>query len=155
VVLPAAKPVTNSLGKPTRCRVIPGRPALLGGGGPRPSRTAPLGMTKTPTLRVSADMLVSHRACAGGSSFRLPPGKHLPAIPGRPGTPPRCHRRAAKAQPQALLLRHPKIAAVVRGEWSPQPRVTQSHSIFNSNKQYIYVHTVTLIVVFFRSAVTE
>jgi hypothetical protein len=39
--------------------------------------------------------------------------------------------------PQALLLRHSKIAAVVRGEWSPQPRVTQSHSIFNSNKQYI------------------
>jgi len=32
---------------------------------------------------------------------------------------------------------HSKIAAVVRGEWSPQPRVTQSHSIFNSNKQYI------------------
>jgi hypothetical protein len=28
--------------------------------------------------------------------------------------------------------------AVVRGEWSPQPRdVTQSHSIFNSNEQYI------------------
>jgi hypothetical protein len=38
--------------------------------------------------------------------------------------------------PQALLLRHFKIAAVVRGEWSPQPRVTQSHSILNSNKQY-------------------
>jgi len=38
-------------GKPTRCRVIPGRPALLGWRGrPRPSRTAPLGMTKTPTL---------------------------------------------------------------------------------------------------------
>jgi hypothetical protein len=47
-------------GKPTRCRVIPGRPALLDWRGrPRPSRTAPLGMTKTPTLRVSADMLVS------------------------------------------------------------------------------------------------
>ena len=42
------------------------------------------------------------------------------------------------APPQALLLRHSKIAAVVRGEWSPHPRVTQSHSIFNSNKQYIY-----------------
>jgi len=38
---------------------------------------------------------------------------------------------------EALLLRHSKIAAVVRGEWSPQPRVTQSHSIFNSNKQNI------------------
>jgi len=38
-------------GKPTRCRVIPGRPELLGWrGSPRPSRTAPLGMTKTPTL---------------------------------------------------------------------------------------------------------
>jgi hypothetical protein len=35
---------------------------------------------------------------------------------------------------QALLLRHSKIEAVVRGEWSLQPRVTQSHSIFNSNK---------------------
>jgi len=35
--------------------VIPGRPALLGWRGrPRPSRTAPLGMTKTPTLQVSA-----------------------------------------------------------------------------------------------------
>jgi hypothetical protein len=46
-------------GKPTRCRVIPGRPALLGWrGGGRPSKTAPLGMTKTPTLRVSAGMLV-------------------------------------------------------------------------------------------------
>jgi hypothetical protein len=38
---------------------------------------------------------------------------------------------------EALLLRHSKIAAVLRGEWSPQPRVTQSHSIFNSNKQNI------------------
>ena len=37
-------------------------------------------------------------------------------------------RRAAAAPPQALLLRHSKIAAVVRGDWSPQPRVTQSHS---------------------------
>jgi hypothetical protein len=38
--------------------VIPGRPALLGWmGEPLPSRTAPLGMTKTPTLRVSADFL--------------------------------------------------------------------------------------------------
>jgi hypothetical protein len=45
--------------------------------------------------------------------------------------------RAAAARPQALLLRHSKIATVVREEWSPQPRVTQSHSIFNSNKQYI------------------
>jgi hypothetical protein len=45
--------------------------------------------------------------------------------------------RAAAAPPQALLLRHSKIPAVVRGEWSPQPRVTQPHSIFNSNKQYI------------------
>jgi hypothetical protein len=26
----------------------------------------------------------------------------------------------------------------VRGEWSPQPRVTQSRSIVNSNKQYIW-----------------
>jgi len=50
------------------------------------------------------------------------------------------HQRAAAAPPQALLRRHSKIAAVVRGEWSPQPRVTQSHSIFNSNKQYILVH---------------
>ena len=25
------------------------------------------------------------------------------------------------------------------GEWSPQPRVTQSHSVFNSNKRYICV----------------
>jgi len=48
---------------------------------------------------------------------------------------------ALTAQPQALLRRHSKIAAVVRGEWSPQPRVTQSHSILNSNKQYIYVYT--------------
>ena len=53
-----------------------------------------------------------------------------------------CTHEAAcflSAPPQALLLRHSKIAAVVRGEWSPQPRVTQleSHSIFNSNKQYI------------------
>jgi hypothetical protein len=31
----------------------------------------------------------------------------------------------------------------VRGEWSPQPRVTQSHSIFNSNKQYISGHKLT------------
>jgi len=38
--------------------VIPGRPALLvWRGDSRPSRTAPLGMTKTPTLRVSADLL--------------------------------------------------------------------------------------------------
>jgi len=47
-------------GKPTCCHshVIPGRPALLGwGGGPRPSRTAPLGMTKTLTHRGSADLL--------------------------------------------------------------------------------------------------
>jgi len=77
---------------------------------------------------------------------RLPTGEHLPALPGRPGTPPRCPRRAAAASPQALLallLRHSKIAAVVRGEWSrsPQPRVTQSHSIFNSNKQYILTNT--------------
>jgi len=43
-------------GKPTSCRVIPGRPALLGWRRRRPSRTAPLGMTKTPTLQVSADM---------------------------------------------------------------------------------------------------
>ena len=58
-------------GKPTRCRVIPGRPALLGWRGrPRPSRTAPLGMTKTPTLQVSADMLVSQ-------SRALPPGPPL------------------------------------------------------------------------------
>jgi len=36
----------------------PGRPALLvWRGDPRPSKTAPLGMTKTPTLRVSADLL--------------------------------------------------------------------------------------------------
>ena len=48
--------------------MIPGRPALLGWRGrPRPSRTAPLGMTKTPTLRVSADMLVSQsRALSPG-----------------------------------------------------------------------------------------
>ena len=26
---------------------------------------------------------------------------------------------------------------VMRGEWSPQPRITFKHSIFNSNKQYI------------------
>ena len=52
----------------------------------------------------------------------------------------RSPRRAAAAPPQALLLRHSKIAAVVRGEWSPQPRVTQSHSIFNCNdKQYILI----------------
>jgi len=38
--------------------VIPGRPSLLVWmGDPRPSRTAPLGMTKTPTLLVSADLL--------------------------------------------------------------------------------------------------
>jgi len=55
-------------GKPIRCRVISGRPALLGWRGrPRPSRTAPLGMTKTPTLQVSADMLVSQ------SRARSPP----------------------------------------------------------------------------------
>ena len=53
-------------GKPTRCRVIPGRPALLGWRGrPRPSRTAPLGMTKTPTLRVSADLLDLEAANVG------------------------------------------------------------------------------------------
>jgi len=40
-------------------------------GAPRPSRTAPLGMTKTPTLQVSADMLVSQ-------SRALPPGPPLP-----------------------------------------------------------------------------
>ena len=79
----------------------------------------------------------AHRACAGGSPVRLPTGEHLPAIPGRSGPSPRRPRRAAAAPSQALLLRHSKIAAVVRGEWSPQPRVTQSHSIFNSNKQYI------------------
>jgi len=39
-------------------------------GRPRPSRTAPLGMTKTPTLQVSADMLVSQ-------SRALPPGPPL------------------------------------------------------------------------------
>jgi hypothetical protein len=50
--------------------------------------------------------------------------------------PPTVENLAA-APPQALLLRHSKIAAVVRGEWSPHPRVTQSHSIFNSNKHYI------------------
>jgi len=31
------------------------------------------------------------------------------------------------------------MEAVERGEWSPQPRVTQSHSIFNSNKKYIHI----------------
>jgi hypothetical protein len=48
------------------------------------------------------------------SGFRLPTGEHLPAIPGRPGPPPRSPRRAATARPQALLRRHSKIAAVVR-----------------------------------------
>jgi len=56
-----------------------------------------------------------HRACAGGSSFRLPSSEHLPALPGRTGTPPRRPRRATAAPPQALLLRHSKIVAVVRG----------------------------------------
>ena len=47
-------------GKPTRLRVIPGRPALLGWRGePRPQELAPLGMTQTPALRVSADLLVT------------------------------------------------------------------------------------------------
>jgi hypothetical protein len=59
-------------GKPTRCRVIPGWPALLGWRPPpRPSRTAPPGMTKTLTLRVSADMLVSQ------SRATPPPGPSL------------------------------------------------------------------------------
>jgi hypothetical protein len=35
-----------------------------------------------------------------------------------------------------LQSRHAAFG-LVRGEWSPQPRVTQSHSIFNSNKQYM------------------
>ena len=73
-------------GKPTRCRVIPGRPALLGWRGrPRPSRTAPLGMTKTPTLRVSADMLVSQsRALSPGPPLwvteREVPSRLRPAL---------------------------------------------------------------------------
>jgi len=80
-----------------------------------------------------------HWACAGGSLFRLQSSEHLPAPPGRPGTPPRRPRRAAAAPPQANLLRHSKIEAVVRGG-TPQPRVTHSHSMFNSNKQYIYIY---------------
>ena len=48
----------------------------------------------------------THRVCAGRSSFRLPTGEHLPAIPGRPGTTPRSPRRAGAAPPQALHLRH-------------------------------------------------
>jgi len=66
--------------------VIPGRPALLGWrGGGRSSRTAPLGMTKTPTLRVSADMLVSQSlASPPGPSLGVPerevPSRLRPAI---------------------------------------------------------------------------
>ena len=107
---------------------------------PFPSTLIKRGDSWPPLPRVEIIKKVSTkvRACAGGSSFRLPKGEHLPALPGRTGTPPRCPRRAAAAPPQAFLLRHSKIAAVVRGEWSLQPRVTQSHSIFNSNKQYIY-----------------
>ena len=36
----------------------------------------------------------AHRACAGGSSFRLLSNEHLPALPGRTGTPPRRPRSA-------------------------------------------------------------
>ena len=66
--------------------MIPGRPALLGWRGrPRPSRTAPLGMTKTPTLQVSADMLVSQsRALSPGPPLwvteREVPSRLRPAL---------------------------------------------------------------------------
>jgi hypothetical protein len=47
-------------GKLTRCRVIQaGQRSWFGGGSPAPREHAPLGMTKTPTLRVSADLLGS------------------------------------------------------------------------------------------------
>jgi len=49
------------------------------------------------------------------------------------------HGRAAESRNihEETYIREETLAAVVRGEWSPQPRVTQSHSIFNSNKQYM------------------
>jgi len=57
-------------GKPTRCRVIPGRPALLvWRGNTRPSRTAPLGMTTTPTLLIcslATDTTMHNRGGGGG-----------------------------------------------------------------------------------------
>merc|ERR1712127_940203 len=65
-------------GKPTRCRAAPDRPAPLGWrGGPRPTRTAPLGMTKTPTLRDSADLLDLNAA--------IPPGRSPPVGYGERG----------------------------------------------------------------------
>ena len=93
-------------GKPTRCRVIPGRPALLGWRGrPRPSRTAPLGMTKTPTLQVSADMLVSQ-------SRALPPGPPLWVT----------EREVPSRLRPALTLDKPRIGGGSGPNLSPVPK---------------------------------
>ena len=86
--------------------MIPGRPALLGWRGrPRPSRTAPLGMTKTPTLQVSADMLVSQ-------SRALPPGPPLWVT----------EREVPSRLRPALTLDKPRIGGGSGPNLSPVPK---------------------------------
>ena len=79
-------------GKPTRCRVAPDKPAPLGWrGGPRPARPAPLGMTETPTLRGSADLLDLNAAIPLG---RSPPVGY--------GESPSMHPRPPRAPSERL-----------------------------------------------------
>jgi len=60
--------------------------------------------------------------------------------PPRSDDPPmhstRAHH-AAKPRIALPILHAIRIIKTARGEWSPQPRVTQSHSIFNSNENWI------------------
>jgi hypothetical protein len=75
-------------------------------GGGCPSRTAPLGMTKTPTLRVSADMLVSQS--------RAPP----PTGPSL-GVP---EREVPSRLRPALTLAKPRILGGSGPDLSPVPK---------------------------------
>jgi len=118
------------------------------------AEVTPLGQhlhTMCALLRVETGGPVPGCLCGNGGSqyyFRLCLlflciYKPIPAPPGRPGTPSRCPRRAAAAPPQALLLRHSKIAAVVRWAWSPQPRITLSHKNSRYNSRYLALHLAT------------
>jgi hypothetical protein len=72
-----------------------------------------------------------------GGEMNLQPAAPTPP---RSDDPPMHSTRAyhaAKPRIALPILHAIRIIKTARGEWSPQPRVTQSHSIFNSNENGI------------------
>jgi hypothetical protein len=127
-----------------------GAAALFLGGG--------LGEEEEEERSLIKDLKRYDQLCSSPAAPRHPPSP-LPLTPPSPLPPSRHHDEArARRQPHGPPLLPPPSShlrapphrhlppcvtfsfGLVRGEWSPQPCVTFKRSIFNSNKQYIYIY---------------